>query len=236
MTRRSFNPYANAGNTSEFTPAVESSQKGSILLVHGILVRGYYMSFYVKHFSQSGYDVYNYDYPSSQSDTYAHGLNLAKEIERIVSLLPADEPLHIVTHSMGGILLRQALPNTPSPILERLGNIVMMAPPNRGSHWSNVLRHIPGVGQLNRSVLDLCDLPTSPLRNIPAFPLTKKIGIVVGTYDTKVRPEQTRLPDANCEYLEIPYTHGAMSFSKNIFKKVRYFIEHQTFNENEKND
>lgn len=218
------------GNRSQYYASHSADRKGSVLLVHGLLVRAYYMEFLMKHFIEAGYDVYNYDYPSSTADIATHGENLRREIERILAQMPMDEPLHVVTHSMGGILVRYALGNASDEILKRMGNVVMLAPPNRGSYWPNVLRYIiPGVQYLNRSILDLRDTEDSPLRKIPPFPPKICLGIISGRWDDKVTIEQTHLNDCDCEYYEVTQTHMTLCFSTDVFEKILYFVQHGTF-------
>lgn len=54
--------------------------------------------------------------------------------------------VHFVTHSLGGILLRQYLSTRE---IDELGRVVMLAPPNQGSVAADKLGKIPGYGWLN---------------------------------------------------------------------------------------
>jgi len=86
------------------------------------------------------------DYPSR---TYS--------IEELAQIAVADglhacqangeiEHVHFVTHSLGGILLRQYLSANSIPLL---GRVVMLGPPNQGSAAVDELGEVPGFSWLN---------------------------------------------------------------------------------------
>ena len=92
------------------------------------------MSSMGKFLSQRGFTVHNIGYPSTRKDiaTLARDLSLGP----LQSLEEPGKELHFVTHSMGGIVLRYIDLYFP---LSSMGNVVMIAPPNRGSEIVNRL-------------------------------------------------------------------------------------------------
>jgi hypothetical protein len=69
---------------------------------------------------------------------------------------PAVRRIHVVTHSLGGIILRYAL---TLGVPARLGRIIQLAPPNRGSAWARRLG--PWLGWLAPALPQLSDAPDS---------------------------------------------------------------------------
>lgn len=97
------------------------------MLLHGLARTGNSMHSLQNYLSEQGYHALNIDYPSRKIDI----AECAKLIRaQVVFEIPANEKVHFITHSMGGIIVRYIQKNDPLP---NLGRVVMLSPPNQGS-------------------------------------------------------------------------------------------------------
>ena len=145
------------------------------------------------------------------------------------------QPLHFVTHSMGGILLRQFLhahPSTPGP-----QRVVMLGPPNRGSEIVDRLRNWPAYVRVKGpAALQLGTEPGSKPNQLAA-PKGAEIGIIAGSVslnplfslwirrpsDGKVSVESTRL-DGMSDHIVLRTSHTWMMWRGCVIDQIRAFL------------
>ena len=79
-----------------------------------------------------------WDYPSSSQTIEEHSQLLVAELQKCAQH-HKGEPIHFVTHSLGGIILRAALNHPDCPEEAKIGRAVLLAPPNQGSSFARFL-------------------------------------------------------------------------------------------------
>jgi hypothetical protein len=117
-----------------------------VVLLHGLARTSASLNKMQRALDDDGYHTANINYPSRHHKieqlaamAVDPGLQKCREF-------PDVEKIHFVTHSLGGILLRQYL---STETIGELGRVVMLGPPNQGSAAVDRLRKMPGFKILN---------------------------------------------------------------------------------------
>lgn len=142
--------------------------------------------------------------------------------------------IHVVTHSMGGILFRQYVSENGADAFART---VMLAPPNKGSEAVDALRELPGFQWLNGPAgMQLgTDESSVPLRLGPAISDvavvagTFSINLVLSTYlpdpdDGKVSVESSRL-EGMCAHLQYDVSHPYIMEDEGVIQEVISYLK-----------
>lgn len=206
-----------------------------VILLHGLARSAHSMDKMAQRLTEQGYKVLNIDYPSR-----AHPIKkLAEEAISEALSQCKDMPVNFVTHSMGGILVRQFLSNHR---IKNLNKVVMLGPPNKGTEIVDKLGHLPGFHLVNGDAG--MQLGTSEL-SVPnqLGKANFDVGIIAGTQsinlllsslipdtdDGKVSVENTKIEGMN-DHIEIPTTHVFMMRNDIVIKQVICYLKQGKFN------
>jgi len=216
-----------------------STYPACVVLLHGLGRTLRSMDKMAQALQAAGYATANIDYPSRE-----------RPIQDLASMAVDDGvancewlsqgPIHFVTHSMGGILVRAYLSSQP---VQPLGRVVMLSPPNQGSEAADALKddalyawyNGPAGQQLGT------DEKSLPLRLGPVdFPLGVITGdqvaffdgwladAIPGPNDGKVSVARARVQGMS-DFLVLPYAHSFIMQEPEVIEQTLHFLDHGYF-------
>jgi len=182
-----------------------------------------------------GFKVQNVGYESRKYDIETLANNA---IDPALEKCGSVENVSFVTHSMGGILVRQYLSLKAIPNLNR---VVMLGPPNKGSEVVDTLGKFPGfhfvngdaglqLGTGKASVPNLLGAANFDLGIIAGARSINLIlsTIIPGSDDGKVSIESTKIEGMN-DHIVMPVTHTFMMKNTKVIEQVVQYLQNGKF-------
>ena len=205
-----------------FAPAAQASvSEDWVVLVHGLFASRRSMRQLQSRMQLHGYRVCNWGYSSWLQSTQQHIDRLVPQVQQLQELTSVRS-ISFVTHSMGGILVRAALQQTD---IAKINRIVMLSPPNRGSH----LTRLPSgpIAWLVPAIADLSREAGSLPNRLPPLPEIE-VGVIAATRDLIVRVEDTLLVDQK-DHCVVSTTHFRLPQNSEAIDKSLCFLQHGNF-------
>ena len=224
-----------------------ASAQDCVVLLHGLLRSDSSMATLEQALSEQGYAVVNMDYPSTEypiehlADTYVvQAINQCHTHSNTHSNINSDidSNTHFVTHSMGGILVRDYVDRHGSA---GIGRVVMLGPPNQGSEAVDKLRFLPVFGWLHGPAgLQLGTDQQSRVKQLGAVDF--ELGVIAGTQsinpllsvlipgsdDGKVSVENTKVLGMKAHKV-MSVTHPMMMKNEKVIGQTVQFLATGTF-------
>ncbi len=199
-------------NASDNTAAAHEA----VIILHGLAAHWLVMSRMASTISAEGYHVINWGYHSIWSPIEYHARRLRNRLADLESN-PKIRRIHLVTHSMGSIVTRVAiLPGHP----QKLGRIVMLGPPNHGSHIARRLSS--PLGWMCPPLSQLSDRQESFVNQLPE-PQAIEIGVIAAAKDLVV-PRDSTLLSMQRDWIVLPGHHGLLPLRRDTTRQVLAFL------------
>jgi len=216
-------------------PAADA--KPCVILLHGLWRSPLSMKHLQWGLQRAGYPVVNEGYPSSTLPIQQlapigveDGLAGCSDLGR--------EYVAFVTHSLGGILVREYLSEHDIQGLQR---VVMLGPPNGGSQLAQYAKSAALLKPfMPEAVTQLGTSAESLPRQLG--PVAFELGVIAGTAnylpflpgqpeelsDGTVAVAETIVPGM-ADFIEMPVSHSFMMWDNAVLAQVIYFLEHGRF-------
>ena len=236
-------PFAFAQDSSIVNPDDEPTgiETECVVFLHGLAQRAESMQYLANYVENVGFQVQNIVYDSKAAKIEY----LVEAVENGVGLCQLNDAttIHLVGHSLGAILIRQYISNAS---INKIGKIVLIAPPNRGSRLVNLF----GGNEENASekygvaFSELGEGKEYFVNNIPVVGVSST-GIIAGSGkstkndyffsmfikgvdDGRVSVQSTRLKGVK-HHITVPYSHHDIIYANDVHEQVLHFLMNGKF-------
>lgn len=197
------------------------SAKEIVVLAHGLYGCPLMMSLLQRRLRREGYATRNWGYLSIVGSVQRHSARLRQLLAELDGD-PAVARIHLVTHSMGGIVGWSAL---SEGVPRKFGRFVLLTPPGRGSWAATAFGWLvrwpcPGIDQMSTRPDSLVN-QFRPLDGI-------EVGVIGATLDTVVLSGYAHMPGEK-EYKAFPGLHHQVLIRRDVAGAVRQFLKSGSF-------
>lgn len=201
----------------------------AVILLHGLWLRSEAMAFLARKIAAAGFDARTVDYSSVHD-----GLDAAGERLRASIRACAGRRVHLVGHSLGGLIAATVVQRDPG-LLD--GRIVCLGSPLRGSAAGRALKALPGGRSLLGSSVEFLE------RGLERWDAPQQLGAIAGRLpiglgmllgglhgpsDGTVAVEETRLPGI-ADHRVIAAAHTGLPFCDEGARQTVAFLRDGRF-------
>jgi pimeloyl-ACP methyl ester carboxylesterase len=197
----------------------------AVVFAHGLWNTGLEATLLRLRLASRGFSVTQFHYRSVTALLHA----VLDELRTAVLGRPA--PVHLVGHSLGGLLILRLVDEYPEL---PLGRIVLLGAPVNGSASARAAVQLPGAALLFGPLADAELLRPESRRWRQRF----EIGIIAGSYPLSVAALINRLPEPNdgtvaveetrlegaTEHLVLPVSHSGMLLAPSVVEQTAAFL------------
>lgn len=206
--------------TRVYEPAVAAGAAGTrgenVVLLHGLVRTAHSMNDLAMGLSKAGYRAHIWGYDSARKHIAEHGKWLAMRLRALEDDASVTR-IHLVTHSLGGIVARDALLRR---VPGKLGRVVMLGPPNQGSAAAR--RWAPIAGTFLLPLEELSDDEQSYVRRL-GVPPGVEIGVIAARSDGRAPIETTHLV-GETDHRVVPGVHTFLMYRQDVLEEVISFL------------
>ncbi|MBF2719571.1 alpha/beta fold hydrolase [Psychrobacter sp. NG254] len=219
--------------------------KTRVILIHGLHQTAWIMRPLAKRLQAAGFDTHQFGYRSMRDGIKTNSARLNDWLENNHH---PDQPIDLVGHSLGGLIIRDFVAQYPK---WQIGRCVTLGTPHVGSVCADYIwRLTPAV--VGRSYVDALDGTVAPL------PAHITLGVIAGNrpygmgqlflqyhnsklrksdkpplneqlvHDGTVYIEETKI-EAAADHIVLLASHTGMLVNPEVAEQTRYFLEHGRF-------
>jgi len=206
-----------------------------VILVHGLGRTRRSVGRLGRALRQAGYQVAAIGYASTRRSVARNADDLADLMENLEGV----DRVSFVTHSLGGLVVRDLLARPAAPWRNRIAvnALVMTAPPSRGSRMADILQYVPPINLiLWRGLLDSRSrvVAALPAPDVPFAIIAAGRGgkgwnpVLTGDDDLIVSVAETHL-DGAAAWMRVDGIHALVLNYPASLKAIIAFIENRCF-------
>lgn len=213
----------------------------TVVILHGIAKTSRSMAPLEKALKQAGYRTVSITYPSTKRDL--DGIAAWLRTERLTpAFWEKADKVHIVTHSMGGLVARRYLDRYRNDIPRgKLGRIVMLAPPNGGSEVADLIHNLPPYkwyyGPAGQELTTAAQAANHSdiyydlgiIAGTKEWPYFVTAFVIPGPGDGRVAVKNAKL-DGMKDFITVDGTHTFIMDKPVVHKQVINFLKYGKFN------
>ncbi len=199
--------------------------KETVVLVHGLWMKGLELLPLAWSLRRAGYEVRFFRYPT-RHPLAPHASRLVAQLSRL-----GPGPVHLVGHSLGGLLLCHLAAQGGLP---ENGRVLMLGTPLAPSHAARAF----GSGRLGRLMLGPHALGAL-LGDRPSWPANRQLALIAGArgiglgtlvahglprpHDGTVSVSETQTPEV-AHHLVVQHSHFGMLWARDVHSHVLHYL------------